>query len=187
MLLLLQGPQCQVIVNAMGLNGGPECYPIRGDLVLVRAPYVKLAVGEYNPVEGHRPTYIYPRRDHVVLGSYYLEGDGDRDERPENTADVIERCAKFIPELRNAPLLGVVPCIRPGRKEGVRLDRIRSGTFCVINNYGHGGGGMGISWGCALDAAALLKKRQRRWTAVWEVLVVYEQLLSFTVYTRMAR
>eukprot|EP00927_Polykrikos_kofoidii_P061886 TRINITY_DN56709_c0_g1_i1.p1 TRINITY_DN56709_c0_g1~~TRINITY_DN56709_c0_g1_i1.p1 ORF type:complete len:371 (+),score=31.48 TRINITY_DN56709_c0_g1_i1:59-1114(+) len=148
---IAERPSCRIVVNATGLAGGPECYPIRGDLVLVRAPYVKVAVGEYNPLDKTRPTYVYPRRDHVVLGSYYLEGDGDRDERPENTADVINRCAEFIPELRSAPLIGVVPCIRPGRKDGVRLDRIQVDGFHVINNYGHGGGGMSISWGCAGD------------------------------------
>jgi len=151
-------PQCRIVVNAMGINGGPECYPIRGDLVLVRAPYIKLAIGEYRPKDKTRPTYIYPRRDHVVLGSYYLEGDGNREERPESTADVIARCCQFVPELSSAPIIGVVPCIRPGRKDGVRLDEIRAGDFHVVNNYGHGGGGMGISWGCALDVVELVEK-----------------------------
>lgn len=155
---IAERPNCRIIVNASGLAGGPECYPIRGDLVLVRAPYVKIAIGEYNPKDPTRPTYIYPRRDHVVLGSYYLEGDGDREERPENTADVIERCAEFMPELRTAPLVGVVPCIRPGRKDGVRLDRIEvAGEYHVVNNYGHGGGGMSISWGCAGDVCRLVQ------------------------------
>lgn len=154
---IAERPSCRIIVNATGIAGGPECYPIRGDLILVRAPYVKTAVGEYRPKDHNRPTYIYPRRDHVVLGSFYLEGDGDRDERPENTADVIERCAAFIPELRNAPLVGVVPCIRPGRKDGVRLDRVNVGGFHIVNNYGHGGGGMSISWGCAGDVCKLIQ------------------------------
>lgn len=145
-------PSCRIFVNAMGIGGGPECYPIRGDLVLVRAPYVKLAVGEYSPVDHDRPTYVYPRRDHVVLGSFYLEGDGGKDERPDNVADIIKRCSEFVPELKTAPVIGVVPCIRPGRKDGVRLDRVEvTGGFHVINNYGHGGGGMSISWGCAME------------------------------------
>lgn len=148
-------PRCRVVVNATGLNGGPECYPIRGDLVLVKAPFIKLAIGEYSPADHDKPTYIYPRKDHVVLGSTYLQGDGSREERPESTADVIERCAAFVPELRQAPVIGVVPCIRPGRKEGVRVDRVRAGDFHVVNDYGHGGGGMSISWGCAGDVVGL--------------------------------
>lgn len=158
---IAERPGCRIVINAMGLAGGPECYPIRGDLVLVRAPYVKVAIGEYRPKDPTRPTYIYPRRDHVVLGSFYLEGDGERDERPESTAEVIRRCSEFVPELADAPLIGVVACIRPGRKAGVRLDRSRAGAFHVVNNYGHGGGGMGIAWGCAGDACDLVRAAAR--------------------------
>ena len=56
-----------------------ECYPVRGQLVLVRAPYVKQAMGEYATADHAYPTYIYPRRDHIVLGSTYLEHDGGRE------------------------------------------------------------------------------------------------------------
>jgi D-amino-acid oxidase len=47
--------------------------------------------------------------------------------------------------------------LRPFRKSGVRLerDRLRDGRT-VIHNYGHGGAGFTLSWGCArevLDAA----------------------------------
>ena len=34
----------RIVVNALGLNGGPECFPVRGQLVLVKAPAVKLAM-----------------------------------------------------------------------------------------------------------------------------------------------
>eukprot|EP00929_Paragymnodinium_shiwhaense_P018807 TRINITY_DN13025_c0_g1_i1.p1 TRINITY_DN13025_c0_g1~~TRINITY_DN13025_c0_g1_i1.p1 ORF type:complete len:384 (+),score=33.40 TRINITY_DN13025_c0_g1_i1:555-1706(+) len=168
---LAQKPHCSLLVNAMGVNGGPDCYPIRGDLILVKAPFVKVAVGEYNPQDPTRPTYIYPRRDHIVLGATYLEGDGGRDERSENTKDVIARCAEFVPELKDARVIAVVPCIRPGRKDGVRVDCVRvprsvSGqspvpqgakqSFAVVNNYGHGGGGMSIAWGCAGEVVELM-------------------------------
>lgn len=89
----------QLLVNATGLIGGPEVYPVRGQLVLVRAPYVKMAMGEYATADHAYPTYIYPRRDHVVLGSTYLEHDGDREVRPETTQDIIRRAAELVPEL----------------------------------------------------------------------------------------
>eukprot|EP01048_Picozoa_sp_COSAG05_P007849 COSAG05_NODE_570_length_8623_cov_35.317339_5_plen_401_part_00 len=118
-----QRPGCTIVVNAMGLRGGAECYPVRGQLVLVRAPYIKTSMGEYNTADGRYPTYIYPRRDHVVLGSTYLEHDGDKEVRDETTADIIARAAEFVPELATAKVLSVVVCIRPGRKEGVRMER----------------------------------------------------------------
>jgi len=157
---LAERAAAKLFVNACGLDGGQDCYPIRGDLVLVKAPFVKVAVGEYNPADGQRPTYIYPRRDHVVLGSTYLEHDGSREDRPESTQDVIRRCSEFVPELLNAPVIAVVPCVRPGRKEGVRVDCVLAdGGLAVVNNYGHGGGGMSIAWGCAEEVVSLVLER----------------------------
>lgn len=49
-----------------------------------------------------------------MLGSTYLEHDGDREVRPETTADIIRRAAEFVPELASAPILAEVVCIRPG-------------------------------------------------------------------------
>lgn len=150
---------CTVVINATGIDGGPECYPVRGQLLLVKAPYVKAAMGEYNPTNRAYPTYIYPRRDHVVLGSTYLERDGDKEPRDETTADIINRCAEFIPELRQAPIISEVVCIRPARKKGVRLEREAvAGRFHVVHLYGHGGAGMSLAWGCAGEAVELVRE-----------------------------
>ena len=71
-------------------------------------------MGEYNTKDRSYPTYIYPRRDHVVLGSTYLAGDGDKEIRDDTTTDIIARAAEFVPELATAKVLSVVVCIRPG-------------------------------------------------------------------------
>ena len=48
--------------------------------------------------------------------------------------------------------------LRPGRPE-VRLEReaLADGTVCV-HNYGHGGSGITLSWGCAEEALRLARK-----------------------------
>lgn len=39
--------------------------------------------------------------------------------------------------------------LRPYRTKSYRLDREELGDKLVVHNYGHGGGGITLSWGCA--------------------------------------
>ncbi|WP_273183420.1 FAD-dependent oxidoreductase [Hyphomonas adhaerens] len=47
--------------------------------------------------------------------------------------------------------------LRPFRKPGPRLEAVKVGTKHVVHNYGHGGGGVSLSWGVAELAATLTK------------------------------
>lgn len=46
--------------------------------------------------------------------------------------------------------------LRPFRPQGFRIEREALGTKFVIHNYGHGGGGMTLSWGSAERAVGLM-------------------------------
>ena len=48
-------------------------------------------------------------------------------------------------------------CLRPFRAAGPRLELERIGEKAVVHNYGHGGSGWSLSWGCADEAAALVR------------------------------
>ena len=43
-------------------------------------------------------------------------------------------------------------------EEGLRLDSVEMGSKLIINNFGHGGSGVTLSWGCALKVISLLSK-----------------------------
>ncbi|MEO1472908.1 MAG: FAD-dependent oxidoreductase [Pseudomonadota bacterium] len=47
--------------------------------------------------------------------------------------------------------------LRPFRKPGPRLEAVKVGAKDVVHNYGHGGGGVSISWGVAERAADMAK------------------------------
>ena len=56
--------------------------------------------------------------------------------------------------------------LRPGR-DSIRLEvqdlpltagKASSGTLKVVHNYGHGGGGITLHWGCAGDAVRLVEQ-----------------------------
>lgn len=56
-------------------------------------------------------------------------------------------------------LMKVTVCTRPFRPAGPRLEAERFGPKTVIHNYGHGGSGWSLSWGCAAEATAMARSQ----------------------------
>jgi len=52
-------------------------------------------------------------------------------------------------------LMRITVCLRPFRPQGPRLEAERVGEKLVVHNYGHGGSGWSLSWGCAETARDL--------------------------------
>ena len=101
--------------------------------------------------------YAIPRRtDCVFGGTNEISNDLAVDSR--STARILDECSRVL-KIDDPPVLAERVGLRPFRKSGVRLERdqLRDGR-AVIHNYGHGGAGFTISWGCArevLDTATL--------------------------------
>ena len=56
--------------------------------------------------------------------------------------------------------------LRPFRASGFRLEAVRYGRNHVVHNYGHGGAGVTLSWGCAERAAEMAQAAGRSEIAV---------------------
>lgn len=56
-----------------------------------------------------------------------------------------------------ARLMKTTVCLRPFRAAGPRLEAERFASKTVVHNYGHGGSGWSLSWGCAQEAADLAR------------------------------
>lgn len=54
-------------------------------------------------------------------------------------------------------VMKVTVCLRPFRPAGPRLEVERFGDKTVVHNYGHGGSGWSLSWGCADETVALAR------------------------------
>ncbi len=101
-------------------------------------------------------TYIIPRRDDCLLGGTSERGVWELTPDEGVTKGILERCKALEPSLRNLKpedILGYKVGLRPARKK-VRLER----EGRVIHNYGHGGDGFTLSWGCAEDVVKLALK-----------------------------
>lgn len=56
--------------------------------------------------------------------------------------------------------------LRPFRRNGFRVEADSSGDMLLVHNYGHGGGGGSLSWGCAHLAADIVRDSGRSGDAV---------------------
>ena len=98
--------------------------------------------------------YAIPRTNDCVFGGTNELSD-EREIDPTVTSRIVAECSRVL-KISNPPILAERVGLRPFRKSGVRLerDRLRNGRT-VIHNYGHGGAGFTLSWGCAENVFAL--------------------------------
>ncbi len=109
--------------------------------------------------------YAIPRTNDCVFGGTNEVSDNLAVD-PASTSRIVTECARVLREIdppkdgfavaNNPPVLTERVGLRPFRKSGVRLEgeKLRDGRI-VIHNYGHGGSGFTLSWGCARDAFAI--------------------------------
>lgn len=146
------------VVNCTGLAaaalcGDAELKPVRGQVLTVaRVPGVGALIDDSEP----QPFYVIPRGDELVLGGTAQAGDDRLEVDPADTAAILAGIARRVPALRDPQLRAVRVGLRPWRRT-VRLERIDlAGGRRLVHDYGHGGSGFTLAWGCAEEVAALL-------------------------------
>ncbi|KAF5314578.1 hypothetical protein D9611_007208 [Ephemerocybe angulata] len=180
-------PAAIVVCAGLGARflGGVEdenVYPIRGQTVLVQAPWIKHGK-TLSGLDATAYTYVIPRRTGlVVLGGTEEPDDWNAAPRPETTRSILEHALKLAPELVPPHLrragADAAPCVedivpfvveegcelRPARKGGVRLEAgsievpRTDRTIPVVYSYGYVGDGYMSSIGSARVALELLEK-----------------------------
>src|SRR5438270_3242194 len=92
--------------------------------------------------------YAIPRTNDCVFGGTNEISD-DLEANLSTTNAIVSECARVL-KIDNPRVLRERVGLRPFRKSGVRIERekLRDGRT-LIHNYGHGGSGFTLSWGCA--------------------------------------
>jgi D-amino-acid oxidase len=144
-----------LVVNCTGtgareLADDRELIPIRGQVVIVTNPGIE----EFyiNHVEESSDyVYYFPHPDMVLLGGTAEEGAWDLSVNSATTSRILADCRQACPALRRAEVIGFRVGLRPWRKE-VRLEQEELPSGRVLwHNYGHGGAGVTLAWGCARE------------------------------------
>ncbi|KAM3958381.1 LOW QUALITY PROTEIN: D-amino acid oxidase 2 [Aphomia sociella] len=143
-----------VIVNCTGLGSRdivPDnaMFPIRGQIAKVSASWINETIMDHE-----RDNYIIPNVHLCVLGAHQ-EHNYSRQVDIKDTKRILNGCQAIIPSLKNAKLLHQWVGLRPARN-AVRLEQEKKDGKLFIHNYGHGGSGFTLFWGCASDVVDLL-------------------------------
>ena len=98
--------------------------------------------------------YAIPRTNDCVFGGTNELSD-DLAIDSATTARIVTECSRAL-KIQKPNILAERVGLRPFRKSGVRVERahLRDGRT-VIHDYGHGGSGFTLSWGCAQEVFEL--------------------------------
>ena len=150
--------QFDLVINCAGIGARElvrdfDLEPHRGQVAIVpRSKDVPYAV-----VCDDAPLmYAIPRRNDCVFGGTNdLSGDLATD--PATTARIVAACSRAL-KIEKPNVLAERVGLRPYRKSGVRLERVNLGDGrTAVHNYGHGGSGFTLSWGCAHEVVDLAR------------------------------
>jgi D-amino-acid oxidase len=156
--------QGRIVVNASGLGarelvGDARLQAVRGQVVVVDNPGVERVM-----VDEHGPAgigYVVPRAGDCVLGGTSEPDVEDLDTDPRARDAILERCRAIEPRLRDACVRAVKVGLRPYR-DAVRLELEAHPGGVIVHDYGHGGAGVTLSWGCAAEVVELVQGHARR-------------------------
>jgi D-amino-acid oxidase len=156
-----------VVVDCAGLGARTlvddrSVTPIRGQLVRTTRPAgLTVSLRDEHHPDGY--TYVHPRRDDCILGGTTEDGIWDTTPDPVAADAILRRCTELAPELADARVLEHRVGLRPGRPSvRLELERHPPADTTIVHDYGHGGAGVTLAWGCAEEVVALVDAAERR-------------------------
>jgi D-amino-acid oxidase len=143
-------PKFDLVINCAGIGARElvrdvDLEPHRGQVAIVpKIDNLQCAiVCDDDPL-----MYAIPRKSDCVFGGTNDVSD-DLNPDPKTTNAIVAECSRVL-EIEKPRVLRERVGLRPFRKSGVRLEKEKfSDSRTVIHNYGHGGSGFTLSWGCA--------------------------------------
>jgi D-amino-acid oxidase len=147
-----------IVVNCAGLGaralvGDDAVRPLFGQHVVLSNPGLRQLFLEI----GSDPEWIcyFPHPQRVVCGGISIPGRWDTTPDDDVTQRILQRCRRIEPRLEDAEVIETITGLRPDRPS-VRVEAEPLGRARCVHNYGHGGNGVTLSWGCARDVVRLV-------------------------------
>ncbi|HEX4708253.1 MAG TPA: FAD-dependent oxidoreductase [Candidatus Udaeobacter sp.] len=153
--------QFDLVINCAGIGAHElvqdcDLEPHRGQVAVVS----KIEELSYAIVCDDAPLmYAIPRTNDCLFGgTNHVSSDLAAD--PATTDQIVAECSRVL-KIDRPKILAERVGLRPFRKSGVRLERdhLDDGRI-VIHDYGHGGSGFTLSWGCAREVLNMAESEQ---------------------------
>jgi D-amino-acid oxidase len=159
--------ETSAIINCSGLGAKSlardwSVRPVRGQVLFLEAidetdieSLVGVGIDEY---------CLVPRIKDIGVGSLFEDVDDSNHIEPrysQKSEDKLRAAVGILAELCGVDRLSLefsgrsAVGLRPSRTNGARLEAEQRHSGLVIHNYGHGGGGVTLAWGCASQVARL--------------------------------
>ncbi len=146
----------ELVINCTGLGAKKLCndnalQPMRGQIL--RCKKMDIPSGADSTKKGALSYIINRSTDCVIGGTDYLD-DWNLQVEQSDTDIIIDRLLANGLSQQKPEIIEEIVGLRPKRHE-VRFEF--DNTYpSVFHNYGHGGAGFTVAWGCAIEVAALL-------------------------------
>lgn len=155
---------CCCGIGSRAFQNDAAVTPGRGVTVRVKRPaHINYFITE-DEADGHLSrdgllAYALPRGDEYTLGGTIYD-DWTETSTPAEASGVVTRATTLIPALAASTQTGQWTGLRPLRARGARVAVEDTAPIVTVSNYGHGGSGVTVSWGCAAAVARLIAARR---------------------------
>ncbi|HXL57084.1 MAG TPA: FAD-dependent oxidoreductase [Chitinophagaceae bacterium] len=144
-----------IVINCSALGARELCnddkvIPVRGQVGLL-SPRNDLPIY----LDNEKPLYVVPRKDAIIVGGTYEERVETETTEPSTIQQILNNAYEVFPELKEQEVIGSWAGLRPYRTE-VRVEHEKRTN--IIHNYGHGGSGFTLSFGCAEEVSEIVDK-----------------------------
>lgn len=145
------------VVNCTGLGAKAICqdkdlHPMRGQILRAE----KLEIPSFaDPTRKGALSYLINRSEDSVIGGTDYDNDWNEQEDPEDTLKILDRLKNFGVN-QKPKILETIVGLRP-KRSAVRFE-FDPNYPSIFHNYGHGGAGYTVAWGCALELAEEFNK-----------------------------
>ena len=149
----------ELVVNCTGLGSrelfnDDKIYPVRGQMIKIKANgFDQVVVDDDGP---NNLCLTVPRVNDIMLGGTAQVNNWSTEVDPKDTEEILRKVKLIAPGLKDIEIISESVGLRPAR-EAVRLEAEKFGDKTVVHNYGHGGAGFTLGWGCAQDVVSIVE------------------------------